>query len=111
MFEYAAQLDRVIDGDTCRLIVDLGFRVNLTETFRLAGINAPERGTTEGSAATAFALDWFKRQRTLTITSEKAPHQEKYGRWLATIKGSDGSTLNDSLVIAGHAVAYMTDRT
>lgn len=107
MFEYRATLDRIIDADTVRLVVDLGFRVTLTETFRLAGINAPERFTEAGKLATQFVADWFARQTEVVLESQKAPQQEKYGRWLATLRGSDGTTLNDQLVTAGHAVLFM----
>jgi endonuclease YncB( thermonuclease family) len=110
-YRYSASLVRVIDADTVSLSVCLGFYVTVVETFRLAGINAPERFTEAGKAATQFATDWFARQTSLVLESEKPPHQEKYGRWLATIRGSDGTILNDSLVAAGHAVLYLTDRT
>ena len=41
----AAKLDRVIDGDTVSLHVDLGSNVTITELFRLHGIDAPEPHT------------------------------------------------------------------
>lgn len=100
-------VDRVVDADTVRLVVDLGFRVTLTETFRLAGINAPERFTETGKAASQFVADWFAKQSSVVIESQKAPQQGKFGRWLGTIRGSDGTVLNEQLVTAGHAVLYL----
>lgn len=50
MYEYRASVIRVIDGDTVDLRIDLGFEVGLNMRVRLAGIDAPERGKTGGSA-------------------------------------------------------------
>ena len=37
-----AEVVRVVDGDTIRLRVDLGFNTQVTQNFRLWGIDAPE---------------------------------------------------------------------
>lgn len=42
LFEYAATVVRVIDGDTLVLDVDLGFSIWLRSSCRLAGVNAIE---------------------------------------------------------------------
>ena len=43
-FYYNCTLDRVIDGDTIDVHIDLGFEVQLTkQRVRLAGIDTPER--------------------------------------------------------------------
>lgn len=41
-YVYRARLERVIDGDTCELVVDLGFRVQSRLRVRLLGYSAPE---------------------------------------------------------------------
>ena len=43
MYNYPCKVVRVIDGDTAVLEVNLGFNIRFTETFRLLGINAPEK--------------------------------------------------------------------
>ncbi len=43
VFNYWAQVERVIDGDTLQLKVDLGFNVSVIETFRLLGVDTPEK--------------------------------------------------------------------
>jgi micrococcal nuclease len=50
MYEYNAELKKVVDGDTIDLIVDLGFSTKLEWRFRLVGIDTPEtwRPTTAG---------------------------------------------------------------
>lgn len=42
MYEYRATLDRVVDGDTVYLVVDLGFHIQVRMSFRLLGIDTPE---------------------------------------------------------------------
>lgn len=42
MFEYAARVERVIDGDTIVCLLDLGLNVFRRETLRLNGVNTPE---------------------------------------------------------------------
>lgn len=42
MYTYNATVERVVDGDTIDLIVDLGFHIFHAHRFRLHGINAPE---------------------------------------------------------------------
>ncbi|GAG20500.1 unnamed protein product, partial [marine sediment metagenome] len=42
MYTYRAKLDRVVDGDTVDLFVDLGFNICIKDRFRLLGIDTPE---------------------------------------------------------------------
>lgn len=42
MYRYKALVEKVIDGDTIRLTIDLGFTVKWKSNCRLFGINAPE---------------------------------------------------------------------
>ena len=45
MYIYKAILDRVVDGDTIDVHIDLGFDVSVKKRVRFAGINAPESRT------------------------------------------------------------------
>lgn len=78
---FMATLDRVVDGDTVDLWVDLGFRVKIHQRFRLSGIDAPERFTDSGKLATK-ALNDLLSNKTLLVKSTKLG---KYGRWVGTI--------------------------
>jgi micrococcal nuclease len=104
MYEYNAVLDRVVDGDTVDLIVDLGFRIKAHYRFRLLGIDAPEpRGATktEGLAAKAW-LEEALEGKDLIVHSEKS---EKYGRWLAKIwTDPDADDISGPMISAGHAI-------
>jgi hypothetical protein len=44
-YAYAAKVERVVDGDTLWVVVDLGFKAAVREKLRLRGINTPELGT------------------------------------------------------------------
>lgn len=102
-YTYTATLDRVIDGDTVVLNIDLGFRLTAKLPIRLLGLNCPEHGTPGGNVATAYTLAWFAG-RTLTVTTQKNP--EKYGRWLGIISAAGGSTLNADLIASHNALAW-----
>ena len=104
MFEFRAELIRVVDGDTVDLLVDLGFNTFIRDRFRLLGINAYEMRGEErekGLKAKDCLIDAMN-DKELIITTSKNP-KGKYGRWLATIH-ADGVNINQLLVEKGHAV-------
>jgi micrococcal nuclease len=115
IWRYRATLRRVVDADTLSLVADLGFRMQLVDLrVRLLGLNAPERATPAGQAATAYAIQWLQAALTpqtpweLLIETEKGDEPDKFGaRWLARVyRVSDGRALGDDLIAAGHAVAW-----
>lgn len=103
LYNYKAELVRVIDGDTVRLKVDAGFNIYFEENFRLAEINAPSlKGDERADGLTSKAwLESFLVGKTLTINSEK---HGKY-RWLAKLY-ADGVYVNKKLVETGNAATY-----
>lgn len=94
-----ATVDRVVDGDTVVLSIDLGFGtwlhgqhvrlVAVGQDGRPASYNAPEaRGplaTEAGAAATEALREMLPVGREVTIETFKGPATDKYGRWLAVI--------------------------
>lgn len=103
MYDYKATLERVIDGDTVVLNLDLGFYVTHQVHCRLAHINAPERGTPGADAATTWATQLLTNATSITATTYKVA--DKYGRWLAVIF-VDGVNMNERAVELGYAVPY-----
>lgn len=116
-YMYAAQVERVVDGDTLDLSLDLGFKVWVKIRVRLFGVDTPEvygvkkesEEYVKGKAATEFVEDWLGQSpdsRTVIVRSVdgKALGQGKYGRWLAEIERPDGASLNQALLDEGHAV-------
>ncbi|MBP7282728.1 MAG: hypothetical protein KBA66_14190 [Leptospiraceae bacterium] len=48
LFTYKAYLERVIDGDTLLVNIDLGFSVSIEQLLWLHGLDAPELSTKKG---------------------------------------------------------------
>ena len=108
MYEYHATMTRVIDGDTLEVVIDLGFKVAVRETVRLAGINCPERNTDAGQAAKHAVEEWFANEgsRCVIKTRKAEGETEKYGRYLAAVVSRHGADLVADLIAAGHAVRW-----
>lgn len=85
MFQYRAKLMRVVDGDTIDVDIDLGLEMHVQTRLRLAGLNAPERGTLEGDAATAFVRSWMDGVDSDLLIMTQKDRREKFGRYLVTV--------------------------
>lgn len=93
------KLVRVVDGDTLRLDVDLGFNTwRLNEPYRLAHINAPELSTSSGIDVKAKLTDRIRDLPLSIICYGK----DKYGRWLIELLAGDRN-INVWLIAAGYA--------
>jgi micrococcal nuclease len=110
LYRYAAKLERVIDGDTLILTIDLGFHIYMQEHVRLFGVNTPEiygPGSSEaGKDAHAYTEQWLAKAGPLCIVSRRYDAREKYGRVLAEVyREGDPTSLNDALINSGHGSA------
>lgn len=100
MYTYKAKLNKVIDGDTVNLTIDLGFRMTMTANCRMAGINAPEMDTEEGKAAKIALMYMLPIELTIISTG-----LDKYGRPIVQL--TDGKTdFNQKMIDNGNAVKY-----
>jgi micrococcal nuclease len=106
LFNYRAKVIHVVDGDTVDFSVDLGFNLSISIRTRLIGINAPERFTPEGKAASEYLQKLLPEGHTFTISTDKMPG-DKYGRWLASIWIDSSTTVNDKMLAEGHAKPFM----
>jgi len=111
MYEYAATLVRVVDGDTIDVNLDLGFRVHFETRIRLARINAPERYAEGkgGKEATAWLTEALPTAVNELMLRTAKPLQDKYGRYLAEVfvrREGNLVDVNAEMVAAGHAVWY-----
>jgi len=102
MFEYEAKILRVVDGDTVKAEIDLGFHMSVRETFRLKGINTPENSTQIGRDVTVMMKHMLEGQTVIMKTYKT----DKYGRWLAEVF-QNGTNINQWLVDTGNAIVYM----
>jgi len=112
MYEYSAELVRVIDGDTVDCVLDLGFDIRYKCRIRLKGINTPETRTRDleekkrGLAAKDRVIELFNDQKTFIIKTE-LDKKGKYGRILGTIILNNDETINQILLTEGHAEVYL----
>ena len=112
LFTYKAYLERVIDGDTLLVNIDLGFSVSIEQRLRLRGLDAPELSTKKGISSKKFVESCLKDCRFLIL---KTHGKDKYDRYLVDVfylKNEsneekvikDGLFLNNELLVGNHAV-------
>ena len=103
MFRYNAIVDKVVDGDTVDLSIDLGFDVWHRTRVRLIGIDTPEKWHDYGKVVKQYVADCLEFKE-IEITSTKA---DKYGRYLVEIylDGYEG-TFNQHLIDINMAKGY-----
>ena len=112
LFHYKATVDRVIDGDTIDVVLDLGFDISYRGRIRFEGINAPESRTRDavekqaGLAAKRYVEDWINGLEKKVIIQTSLDDRGKYGRILGRILNDEGECLNDEMVSLGHAKPY-----
>jgi len=112
LFHYKATVDRVVDGDTIDVTLDLGFDISLRGRVRFHGINAPESRTRDavekqaGLAAKRYVEDWVGGLENRVIIQTSLDDRGKFGRILGRILNAEGECLNDEMVSLGHAKPY-----
>ena len=111
------ELNRVVDGDTIDVTIDLGFDLYKKERVRVAGIDTPEKRTRdlEEKALGIDATNWLKGtledtikgDNELTIRTELKGGMGKYGRLLGWLYvGEDDISLNEQMIKEGYAWEY-----
>ena len=111
------KINRVVDGDTIDVTIDLGFDLYKKERVRVAGVDTPEKRTRDkeekelGLDATAWLkekLDGALRgDDELVIRTELVGGVGKYGRLLGWLYIGDGDlSLNEQMIEEGYAWAY-----
>jgi endonuclease YncB( thermonuclease family) len=59
-FETPVQsIEAITDGDTMRIVLDLGYRVQFGVTTRIFGVDAPEKGTAAGKLVRQCVERWL----------------------------------------------------
>jgi len=104
-------MDRVVDGDTVDISIDLGFDLTKKERVRLAGIDTPESRTKNleekklGYEAKEFLEIHLMKASKLTVKTEK---EGKYGRMLGWLYKTeeDEISINEIMVNEGYAWSY-----
>ena len=111
MYEYACKVERVVDGDTVDVVLDLGFNILYKCRVRLYGIDTPESRTRNkdekirGKMAGAFLENKINAGDKIIIRTELKDSRGKFGRVLGSVI-ADGVDINLSMVENYHAVKY-----
>ncbi len=111
------EVNRVLDGDTIDVTIDLGFDLYKKERVRVAGVDTPEKRTRdlEEKALGLDATNWLKEklestlagEEELTIRTELKGGVGKYGRLLGWLYIGDAEvSLNEAMITEGYAWAY-----
>jgi len=108
---FVKSVDRVVDGDTIDISIDLGFGLTKKERVRLAGIDTPEKRTKDlvekkmGYQATEFLEMHLMEAKKLTVRTEK---DGKFGRMLGWLYKSEEDTksINQTMIDKGYAWSY-----
>jgi endonuclease YncB( thermonuclease family) len=106
-YTYRGVVDRVIDGDTFVLLLDLGFYCSYRPHVRLYGVNAPELKTTEGKAAKSYVETLLKPYMPLLVRSHK--DERTFERWVAEVsflQAGQWLDLAQTLLTTGHAEVW-----
>ena len=111
------KINRVVDGDTIDVTIDLGFDLFKKERVRVAGVDTPEKRTRnlEEKALGIEATNWMKEklegaiagEDELSVRTELVGGQGKYGRLLGWLYiGDESLSLNEQMIEEGYAHAY-----
>ena len=111
------EINRVVDGDTIDVTIDLGFDLYKKERVRVAGVDTPEKRTRdlEEKALGIDATNWLKEKLEgaldgddeLTIRTELKGGVGKYGRLLGWLYiGDEEVSINEQMIAEGYAWSY-----
>ena len=111
------KINKVVDGDTIDVTIDLGFDLYKKERVRVAGVDTPEKRTRdkEEKALGIDATNWLKEKLNsaiagdddLVIRTELVGGVGKYGRLLGWLYIGDNTiSLNEQMIVAGYAWEY-----
>jgi len=111
------KINRVVDGDTIDVTIDLGFDLYKKERVRVAGVDTPEKRTRnlEEKALGIDATGWLKAkleetikgEEELIVRTELKGGVGKYGRLLGWLYVGDSDiSLNEQMITEGYAHAY-----
>lgn len=111
------QINRVVDGDTIDVTIDLGFDLYKKERVRVAGVDTPEKRTRNleekklGIDATCWLQEKLENavegDDDLIIRTELDGGFGKYGRLLGWLYVGDSNlSLNEQMINEGYAWSY-----
>lgn len=103
LWHYQGSLLRAIDGDTIRVMEDMGRHRYAFVDLRISGVNTPERTEPGWAEATEQTKAWLAEHcPTGTVRYVTEKDRRSFNRFVAVVYGEDGESLNDYLVGLGY---------
>lgn len=114
MYTYSCKINKILDGDTIEIDIDLGFYIVLSnQTIRLAGLDTPESRTKNLEEKTRGLLSKKKVSEKLPVGSKQKiqtvkqnDNNDKFGRILGIFILEDNTNLNQWMIDNNYAVSY-----
>jgi len=111
LFTYKAYLDRVVDGDTLLVQIDLGFGIFMEQRLRLRGLDAPEVESKDGQKARKFVERELDGCKFLILKTHGSDIYDRYlvdvfylkDEWKTEKVIEEGNFLNNRLLLEGLA--------
>lgn len=106
VYARSAVVDRVIDGDTFDVTIDLGFDLSMKARVRLHGVDTPEKfgKTKEGGMAVKAYVAGLLTGESVTLYIHG---KDSFGRWLAKVEVANSKVdIGQHLLDTGKAKAY-----
>ena len=115
MYEYRCRVNKVLDGDTVDIDLDLGFNIILSsQRMRMAGVDTPESRTSDKEEKPRGLLSKKVLSEKLPIgswikirTMNPNNNDDKFGRILGEFILDDGVNVNAWLIENHYAVPYI----
>ena len=114
-----ASVDRIVDGDTIDITINLGFDLSIKQRVRVAGVDTPEKRTSDHEVEKPLGIDatnWLKGKledaetegKSLMVRTELGSGASgKYGRLLGWLYvGEEVVSLNEQMIEQGYAWSY-----
>jgi len=115
MYEYRVKVNRVVDGDTVDVDIDLGFGISLNdERVRIMGIDTPESRTSDKTEKVFGLAAKYKLQELLgetailktQVNKDGEDMKGKFGRVLGDFVAPDGRMVTEIMIEEGYCVPY-----
>jgi len=113
LFHYQARIERIVDGDTYDVVIDIGFKLSKEIRIRLNDVNTAETYGVKkesekyqnGIAHKTFVEEWLHKaeadsEHEFPVLMRTHKHEKgKYGRYVAdVVRRSDGAVLSEDLL-------------
>ena len=98
LHRYVGIIEKIVDGDTLDVRIDLGFDVWRLERIRLRGVDTPEMDTAEGKAAREFVVQALSGVASVAFKTYKT---DIYARYIADVFYDPAAEDKDELIEKG----------